>query len=108
MWMSAAVAALCVRLRLDAPTTARREDAMLDRRQSPRLRSLKGGRIRFNPHWPTIDCVVRNLSRAGARIEMAGEFNTTIEFELTYLQDSETRTCRQIWRQGNRIGVAFV
>ena len=92
----------------DAQATVHRENAMLDRRQSPRLRSLKGGRIRFNPHWPTIDCVVRNLSRTGACVEMAGEFNTTLEFELTYLQESEARTCRQVWRQGNRIGVAFV
>ena len=90
-----------------APTTARRENAMLDRRQSPRLRSLKSGRIRFNQHWPTIDCVVRNLSRSGACLAMQGEFNTTLEFELTFLRESETRTCRQVWRQGNHIGVAF-
>lgn len=45
---------------------------MLDRRQTPRLRSLKGARILFNPHWPAIDCVVRNLSRAGACLEMQG------------------------------------
>jgi len=80
---------------------------MLDRRQAPRLRSLKGARILFNPHWPAIDCVVRNLSRAGACVEMKGEFNTTLQFDLTFLQENETRTCRQVWRQGSRIGVAF-
>jgi hypothetical protein len=81
---------------------------MLDRRQSPRLRSFKEGRILFNPHWPVIDCTVRNVSGAGACVEMKGEFNTSLEFELTFVQDKATRACRQVWRQGNRIGVAFV
>ena len=80
---------------------------MLDRRQTPRLKSLKGARIMFNPHWPTIDCIVRNISPEGACIEMKGEFNTTLEFELTFLQEDEPRICRQVWRQSNRMGVAF-
>ena len=31
----------------------------------------------------------------------------SLAFDLTFTQDLERRTCRQIWRQGNRIGVAF-
>jgi hypothetical protein len=80
---------------------------MLDRRQTPRLRSLKGARIMFNPHWPTIDCIVRNISPEGACLEMTGEFNTTLEFELTFDQEQKPRVCRQIWRQRTRMGVAF-
>lgn len=81
---------------------------MLDRRQTPRLKSLKGARLTFNPHWPTIDCVARNISRDGACIEMDGDYNTSLQFELKFPQENEARTCRQIWRQGNRIGVAYV
>jgi hypothetical protein len=82
--------------------------AMFDRRRTPRLRSLKSARIDFNPHWPPIDCVVRNISDRGAQIEIPGEFNTTLEFELTFLRAHEKRSCRQIWRRGNSLGVAFV
>ena len=80
---------------------------MLDRRKTQRMRSFKGARIVFHPNWPVIDCTVRNLSGAGACVEMQGEYNTSLEFELTFLQDNERRACRQVWRQGNRIGVAF-
>ena len=80
---------------------------MLDRRKTPRLRSFKGARILFHPHWPAIDCTVRNLSGTGACVEMPGEFNTALQFDLAFLQEKETRACRQVWRQGNRIGVAF-
>jgi hypothetical protein len=82
-------------------------NAMLDRRRAPRLRSLKSGRIDFNPHWPPIDCVIRDVSDTGACIEMAGEFNTSLEFELTFLTARETRMCRQVWRRDNRLGVVF-
>jgi hypothetical protein len=80
---------------------------MLDRRRAPRLRSLKPARIDFNPHWPPIECVVRNLTDLGACIEMAGGFNTSIEFDLTFLSAQEKRACRQIWRHDNRLGVEF-
>jgi hypothetical protein len=80
---------------------------MLDRRKTQRMRSFKGARIVFHPNWPVIDCTVRNLSGAGACVEMQGEYNTSLEFELTFLQDNERRTCRQVWRQGTKLGVAF-
>jgi hypothetical protein len=40
------------------------------------MRSFKGARIVFHPNWPVIDCTVRNLSGAGACVEMQGEYNT--------------------------------
>lgn len=80
---------------------------MLDRRRTARLRSLKSARVDFHPHWPTIDCVVRNFSDQGACIEMAGEFNTGLEFDVTFLTTREKRACRQVWRNENRLGVAF-
>jgi hypothetical protein len=80
---------------------------MLDRRKTLRMRSFKGARIVFHPNWPVIDCTVRNLSGAGVCVEMQGEYNPSLEFELTFLQDNERRTCRQVWRQGTKLGVAF-
>jgi hypothetical protein len=80
---------------------------MLDRRRTARFRSLKSARIDFNPHWPPIDCVVRNVSNQGACIEIAGAFNTSIEFDLVFLTSQEKRACRQIWRGDNRLGVEF-
>jgi hypothetical protein len=64
-------------------------------------------RIDMHPNWPTIDCRVRNISAEGALIEMSGEFNTSIKFDLIYLANFTKRTCRQVWRDGSRLGVAF-
>jgi hypothetical protein len=86
----------------------REGNEMQDRRQMPRLRSLKGGRIEFNRHWPPVECVVRNISKHGACLEIDGQYNTSLEFNLTFLQANDTRACRQIWRQDGRIGVAFL
>jgi hypothetical protein len=80
---------------------------MQHRRKSPRLRSFKAGRIRFHRDWPIVDCAVRNLSVAGACLDLPGEFNLSLGFELTLPIEKKTRTCRQIWRQGTRVGVAF-
>ena len=80
---------------------------MQERRQTPRQPSFKAGRILFHTHWPTIDCTVRNHSSAGACIELPGECNVTLGFALTFAREHKIRGCRQIWRQGKRIGVAF-
>ena len=80
---------------------------MLDRRQTPRIRAFKGGRIEFNRHWPAVDCVVRNLSKAGALIELPDDANTPLGFSLVFSMENEARACSQVWRQGKRIGVQF-
>jgi hypothetical protein len=80
---------------------------MLDRRRTPRMRAFKGGKIEFNRHWPAVDCVVRNLSKAGALLELPDDSNTTLEFSLVFTMSNETRACRQVWRQGRSLGVQF-
>jgi hypothetical protein len=80
---------------------------MLDRRRAPRLPSVKAARIDFNRHWPPIDCVVRNFTDLGACIELNGGFNTSIEFNLTFVSARETRACRPIWRRDKMLGVAL-
>lgn len=80
---------------------------MQDRRRAPRVSTRKAVRIDMHPRWPTIDCMVRNISGQGACIEMSGEFNTSLNFDLITLANHSKRACRQVWRQGNRLGVAF-
>ena len=42
---------------------------MLERRQYPRNRVYYGGMVAFNARNSTLDCVVRNFSLRGAKIE---------------------------------------
>jgi hypothetical protein len=82
------------------------DDDREERRQAPRHRVLKGGRIVFNDGRSVIDCQVRNQSEGGARLKLATVVGVPDEFELRIAADVPRR-CRVIWRTGQEIGVAF-
>jgi hypothetical protein len=77
-----------------------------ERRVEPRLRTLKAGKIVFNNHFSVFDCVVRNMTKHGACLEIAGSLGVPATFELT-LADGNKYVCNLRWRYGNRIGVEF-
>ena len=90
-----------------------RRKSVEDRRLLPRTRILKGGQI----FWPTgaavtwpngsaVKCVVRNLSKTGAKIEVRSPVPET--FEIVFDVDHSRRSCRVVWRKGPMIGVKFV
>ena len=58
------------------------------------------GPIHFN-------CVIRDLSLGGARLQIESPRGLPEEFELM-TSDSPRRPCRVAWRQGQQMGVAFV
>lgn len=78
----------------------------VERRKVPRHRTLKAGSIRFN-RAGAIDCRVRNLSAAGAMLEVAGQLGIPDEFALVIEADHFRQNCRVIWRMPTRLGVAF-
>ena len=72
--------------------------------KSSRMRTLKGAQI----VWPTgvpVNCIVRNLSTAGASLEVQSPVPNT--FELVFAGDQSRRSCRVVWRRETRIGVQF-
>jgi hypothetical protein len=77
-----------------------------ERRREARQRTLKAGKIVFNRDFSVFDCVVRNLTRSGACLEVAGTLGVPATFELR-LADGTKYNCRLVWRFENRIGVAF-
>ncbi len=82
-------------------------DAFLDeRRKLPRHRTLKAGHIAFNRSG-TIDCRVRNLSPAGACLEVASQIGIPDDFVLLVDADHLRQPCHVIWRTATRMGVAF-
>jgi PilZ domain len=74
-----------------------------ERRSAPRHRVLKRGMIQFR-HL-TVECVVRNLSPGGACLMV--ETLTPDQFRLFWSDDLLGRSCRVVWRSGNRLGVSF-
>jgi len=78
-----------------------------DNRGTQRRPTLKGGRIVFNAGRSTIDCTVRNLSRDGAKLQVASVVGIPDVFDLL-LPNTTRQPCRIAWRKTKEIGVEFI
>lgn len=81
-------------------------EAENEKRQAPRHRVLKQGRLAFDSGG-SVDCTVRNLSDTGARIEVFNPVGLPEIFTLVIPADKFTRRCRSVWSHDKRIGVVF-
>ena len=79
---------------------------MDERRKIHRNRTLKAGSINFN-RGAGIDCRVRNLSPAGACLEVASQAGVPDDFVLVIANDNFKQPCHVIWRTATRLGVEF-
>lgn len=77
-----------------------------ERRKIVRHRTLKAGSISFN-RAGGIDCRVRNLSPAGACLEVASQLGIPEDFVLVVESDHLQKPCHVIWRTATRLGVEF-
>ncbi len=81
---------------------------MLDRRTSERLPSFLGGTIVYNRNRWSAPCIVKNLSRMGAKLTARGlPALLPDHFELSIPQKKTTYSVRVKWRQGDVVGVAI-
>jgi PilZ domain-containing protein len=81
---------------------------MPERRQSPRDKVIYGGVAEIGERGATRECVVRNISEKGARIE----FNNVIklprqQISLTIARKGRSFLAKIIWWRDNFVGVAF-
>lgn len=77
-----------------------------ERRKILRRRTLKAGSITFN-RAAGIDCSIRNLSPAGAMLEVASQVGIPDNFVLVIETGHLTLPCHVIWRTATRMGVEF-
>jgi hypothetical protein len=77
----------------------------MEDRASPRKPVLMSGAIEFA--GSTINCLIRNISISGAALDVAGPLDIPERFDLVFKADGTHIPCHVIWRQGERIGVAF-
>ena len=78
---------------------------MEDHRRAPRSRTFKSGTISID--GVSMDCLIRNLSKSGACLEIKGTATVPDAFKLIIKPESLFRTCKVMWRDGHRIGVSF-
>jgi hypothetical protein len=80
---------------------------MSERRRSTRQKSFLRGCIYFNKRRSAMDCLVRDISDAGARLIFSEAVNVPDVVELYIPQKEETLRAEVQWRQGGEVGVAF-
>jgi PilZ domain-containing protein len=81
---------------------------MLERRQSARDKVIYGGVAEMGEHGGSRDCVVRNISENGARLEFGECVRLPREpLRLTIARKGRSFLARIIWWRDNFVGVAF-
>ncbi|WP_132254274.1 pilus assembly protein PilZ [Methylobacterium segetis] len=80
----------------------------VERRKAPRRNAFKLGSIFFHEKPHRLDCLIWNLSDFGALIEVEPDTRPPIRFRMTVAALHLDCNAMQIWRDGRKIGVAFV
>jgi hypothetical protein len=78
-----------------------------ERRGVARSRVLKGAKLVLGKSSMD-DCVVRNVTNAGARIHIPSTIDLPEAFDLTFDGGYSFRRCRIIWRSATETGVQFI
>ena len=77
----------------------------MERRQQPRKRMLKSGKILLGKH--AIPCAVRNMSERGACLKVQTTEGLPEMFDFLFAGEP-VRTCKTVWRDDTQIGVMFI
>ena len=80
---------------------------MQERRQAPRTRVRKSAQFIFEPDHSVLNCVVCDLSSAGAFLQIPTLPELPEHVELSFDSFRSARRCRVQWRTENNIGVSF-
>src|SRR5215468_9290273 len=80
---------------------------MQDRRERVRDKVFMGGVAEINERGSTMDCVVRNFSETGACVEFDSSARIPERMQVTIARKGRSFLAEIIWRQANRVGLAF-
>ena len=80
---------------------------MQERRKSGRSRVLKGAKLLLGTS-SVLDCIVRNATNTGARVQIANTVELPDPVGLTLDGGYWVRRCRVVWRTLTETGVEFL
>jgi hypothetical protein len=80
---------------------------MIERRSIVRHKTFIKGRIYFNKRRSSMDCIVRDVTDNGSRLEFSDSVTLPETFELYMPNKDEYFQARVAWRKGNNIGVSW-
>jgi hypothetical protein len=83
--------------------------AVTTRKREPRKQLGKPAWITLDGGFAARQCVVRDISTAGAKIVMDEATSLPATLRLAFARDARTgHNCQVVWRRGNCAGVKFV
>jgi len=77
----------------------------MERRAIPRKPVLMSGAIQFA--GGVVNCLVRDMTISGAALDVTNPRDIPERFNLVFKADGTHIPCHVVWRQEERIGVAF-
>jgi PilZ domain len=77
----------------------------MERRSAPRKPALMSGVIKFAE--VTVNCLICEMSIFGAAIEVSNPQDIPERFSVLFKGDDTPLACYVVWRNADRIGVAF-
>jgi hypothetical protein len=80
---------------------------MKERRGLVRHKTFMKGRIYFNNRLSSMDCIVRDVTDNGARLEFSENVTLPEAFELYLPTRNEYFRAHIEWRKGNQLGVSW-
>jgi hypothetical protein len=80
---------------------------MIERRVFQRHKSFMQGRVYFNHRRASVDCIMRDYSENGARLEIPHTFTVPDAIELFIPSKDEWQQAHVAWRKDQYIGVTF-
>ena len=78
---------------------------MLERRRLARTRVFAPAMV--IPNHGTLNCIVRDITSFGARLEFEDAAVIPNEFDLSFDSARTLRTCQSVWRTAHEMGVEF-
>ena len=79
-----------------------------DQRKTTRQRVFLSGKVVFGETDLTVDCLIRDLSRTGAKVKLAGVLPLPPDVYLLELKSGMAFESRIVWRRLPEIGLQFI
>ena len=73
-----------------------------------RRKAFKAGIISYQNHALTVDCVIRDVSSSGVKLQFQEGVMVPEHFSLTIPMEGNKVECQVRWRHLNQVGAVFV
>lgn len=78
-----------------------------NRRAQQRIRTALKGQLVINDRYSTVECIVRDLSESGARLQTPEGYLPPRKFGFELPTKTLSANARKIWSSGNLHGIMF-